>query len=194
DGLEVLRTLLKPQRGARGEIGVLKVRWDVYTKRWPSLESMNYFSALLDQSRGGTRALKDDFLKALRSTPEAQRRQPLEEHIHEAVRQVLGLSASYEINNNAAWTDFGVDSLMMVEIKNRLERSLRLTFPVELLIRNVSIQSVSDFVLGKLADAAVEDTPPGHSAPPEDPVALRFEIREGMREIPQFYAQADDQR
>jgi 7-keto-8-aminopelargonate synthetase-like enzyme/acyl carrier protein len=193
DGLDALRALLKPQRGTRGEIGVLKVRWDVYSKRWPSPESLNYFSALLDHSRGAARALKDDFLKTLRSAPEAARRQLLVEHIHEAVRQVLGLSASYEINNNDAWTDFGVDSLMMVEIKNRLERSLRLTFPVELLLRNVSIQSVSDFVLGNLA-AAVEDMPPGKAPPAEDPVALRLEIREGLREIPQFYAEADDQR
>ena len=194
DGLEALRTLLKPQRGARGEIGVLKVRWDVYTKRWPSPESLNYFSALQDPSRGATRELKDDFAKTLRSAPEAQRRQLVEEHIHEAVRQVLGLSAGYEINNDAGWTDFGVDSLMMVEIKNRLERSLRLTFPVELLLRNVSIQSVADFVLSKVAAAPEEETPRGQVLPPEDAVAIRSELREQYREIPQGYAQTDDQR
>jgi hypothetical protein len=92
--MDAFRTLLKPQRGTRGEIGVMKVRWDVYTKRWPSPESLNYFSALLDHSRGAAHPLKDDFLKTLRSAPEATRRQLLEEHIHEAVRQVLGLSAS----------------------------------------------------------------------------------------------------
>jgi myxalamid-type polyketide synthase MxaB len=195
DGLEALRALLKPQRGARGEIGVMKVRWDVFAKRWPSPESLSYFSALLDQSRAATLAPSDSFSKTLRSAPEAGRRQLLEEHIHEAVRQVLGLAASYEIKTGEAWTTLGVDSLMMVEIKNRLERSLRVTLPVELLLRDVSVRSVAEFVLGKLA--VVEETPasPGVPAPaPEDAVAIRSQLREQAREIPQSYAQTDDQR
>jgi 7-keto-8-aminopelargonate synthetase-like enzyme len=194
DGLEALRTLLKPQRGARGEIGVMKIRWDVYTRRWASPESLNYLSDLLDHSRGGPPAPRDDFPKTLRSAPEAARRQLLAEHIHEAVRQVLGLGASYEIKHSQAWADFGVDSLMMVEIKNRLERSFRLTLPVELLLHDASILSVADFALGKLAAAAVEEKPNGQAPPPVDGVAIRSEMRELAREIPQCYAQADDQR
>jgi 7-keto-8-aminopelargonate synthetase-like enzyme len=194
DGLEALRTLLKPQRGARGEIGVMKVRWDAFAKRWPSPESLSYFSALLDQSRAAALAPTDNFSKTLRSAPEAGRRQLLEEHIQQAVRQVLGLSAGYEIKNGAAWTTLGVDSLMMVEIKNRLEHSLRLTLPVELLLRDVSIRSVAEFALGKLAAATVEETPPGQVLPPEDAAAIRSELREQSREIPQCYAQSDDQR
>jgi 8-amino-7-oxononanoate synthase len=83
---------------------------------------------------------------------------------------------------------------MMVEIKNRLESSLHLTFPIELLMRDVNIQSVAEFALGKLSRAAVEQEPAAPSPAPEDPVAIRFEIREGLKEIPQFYATAEDQR
>jgi myxalamid-type polyketide synthase MxaB len=194
DGLEALRTLLKPTRGTRGEIGVMKVRWDVFTNRWPSPDSLNYYSALVGQSRGAALAPTDNFSETLRSAPQPVRRQLLEQHIHEAVRQVLGLSASYEIKNNEAWTTLGVDSLMMVEIKNRLERSLRLTLPVELLLRDVSIRSVAEFALGKLAAPPVEETPPGQVLPPEDAVAIRSELREQSREIPQCYARTDDQR
>jgi 7-keto-8-aminopelargonate synthetase-like enzyme len=194
DGIDAFRTLLKPQRGPHGDIGVMRVRWDVYTKRWPSPESLNYFSALMDEARGTGLVSRDDFLITLRSAPEAARRQLLQEHLHEAVRQVLGLGASHEIKDGEAWTELGVDSLMMVEIKNRLESSLRLMFPIELLTRDVSIQSVSDFVLGRLAVAAMGAAPPVQSPPDEDPVGIRVEIREGMREIPQFYAEADDQR
>jgi myxalamid-type polyketide synthase MxaB len=194
DGLEALRILLKPQRGAHGEIGVMKVRWDTFAKRWPSPESLNYFSALLDLSRAAALAPTDNFSKTLRSAPEAARRQLLVQHIHEAVRQVLGLGANYEIKEGQAWTDFGVDSLMMVEIKNRLERSLRLTFPVELLLRDVSIRSVAEFALGKLAAATVDEMPPGKATQPKDAVTIRTELREQSLEIPQCYAQTDDQR
>jgi myxalamid-type polyketide synthase MxaB len=194
DGLEALRILLKPLHGARGEIGVMKVQWDVYTKRWASPESLNYFSAMLGQSRGGALPSKDDFLKTLRAAPEAAQRGLLQEHVQEAVRQVLGLGSSYEINDRQAWTEFGVDSLMMVEIKNRLERSLRLTFPIELLLRDVSIRSVADFALGKLLATSVAETPAERATPADDAVAIRWEIWEQLKEIPQFYAQAEDQR
>jgi myxalamid-type polyketide synthase MxaB len=194
DGLEALRTLLKPQRRVRGEIGVMKVRWDVFAKRWPSPVSLSYFSALLDQSRAAGRAPTDNFLKTLRAAPEAGRRQLLEEHIQQAVRQVLGLSAGCEIKNGEAWTTLGVDSLMMVEIKNRLEQSLRLTLPVELLLRDVSIRSVVEFALGKVAAAGVEETPTEEVPAPEDAAAIRSELRRQSREIPQSYAQMDEQR
>jgi myxalamid-type polyketide synthase MxaB len=194
DGLEALRALVKPRRGTRGEIGVMKVRWDVYAKRLPSAESLNYLSAVLDRSRGGALASRDDFLETLRSAPEAARRQLLVQHIHEAVRLVLGLGESFEIKDSQAWTDFGVDSLMMVEIKNRLERSLRLTLPIELLLRDVSIQKVAEFALGKLTEATVEEAPPEHVLTPDDVVAIRSELREQSLEIPQCYAQMDDQR
>jgi 7-keto-8-aminopelargonate synthetase-like enzyme/NAD(P)-dependent dehydrogenase (short-subunit alcohol dehydrogenase family)/acyl carrier protein len=194
DGLEALRTLLKPQRGTRGEIGVMKVRWDVFAKRWPSPESLSYFSALLNQSRAAALAPTDNFLKTFRSAPEAKRQQLLEEHINEVVRQVLGLSASYEIKTGELWTTLGVDSLMMVEIKNRLERSFRLTLPIELLVRDVSIRSVAEFALGKLAAAPVEETQSEQVPPPEDALTIRSELREQSLEIPQCYAQSDDQR
>jgi acyl transferase domain-containing protein/7-keto-8-aminopelargonate synthetase-like enzyme/acyl carrier protein len=194
DGIGALRALLRQRRTTPGETGVMKIRWDVYSKRWPSREALTYYSDLLDQTPGAAGASRDDFLKTFRTTPETARRQLLKAHIHDAVRQVLGLGANYEIRNSEPWSDLGVDSLMMVEIKNRLEGAFHLMFPIELLMRDVSIESVSDFVLGKLAVAGAVEMPAVQSPVPEDPVAIRFEIRESLRAIPQFYASVDDQR
>jgi acyl transferase domain-containing protein/7-keto-8-aminopelargonate synthetase-like enzyme/acyl carrier protein len=193
DGISALRALLKPRRSTPAQTGVMKIRWDIYAKRWGSPAALNFYSALLDHSKSATLA-KDDFLKTFRSTPVNERQKLLEAHIHDAVRQVLGLSASQEIRNNEPWTDLGVDSLMMVEIKNRLEGSLHLTFPIELLMRDVSIQSVSEFVLGKLPDTAEEDAAAEPEQVPEDAVTMRYEIRESMNAIPQAFAEVEDQR
>ena len=195
EGLLALRALLKPLRGTRGDVGVLKMRWDAYVKRWPAPEAQSYFSALVGRSHGAA-ADREDILKRLRAAPEEARRGLVETHIHEAVRQVLGLGTGYEIKNNEVWTDLGVDSLMMVEIKNRLEGSLKLVFPIELLLRDVSVDSVSDFVLPKLDFTAPEApaVPATHTMVPEDSVAFRSEIRDGLLEIPQCYATVDEQQ
>ena len=196
DGIHALRALLKPQSTSRATIGVMKIRWDVYSKRWPSPEALTYYSRLVDHTAGGGRA-PESFLKTFQAAPAAARQRLIETHIHDAVRQVLGLGASYEIRNSEAWTDLGVDSLMLVEIKNRLEDSLRLTFPLELLMRDVSIQSVSEFVLDKLANvppANEESAGEVDTEAVDEALAMRFEIRESMRAIPQAFVEAEDQR
>jgi len=198
DGISALRALLKPRRSTQALVGVMKMRWDAYIKRWPSNALHQFYSPLLDHSKSAASSSKDDFLKTFRATPGSEKRQLVEAHIQEAVRQVLGLSASQEIKSNEAWTDLGVDSLMMVEIKNRLEGSLRLTFPIELLMRDVSIHSVAEFFLAKLPETAQEESASADAQrkeqEPEDSLAMRLEIRQSMYSIPQAFAEAEEQR
>lgn len=192
DGLATLKAMLRAPRTARGETGVMKMRWDVYGRRWPSPAASTFYSELLDHSRAAT-AAAEDFLKAFRAAPEEARRSLLEAHVRDALRQVLGLSASQEIRNSEPWTDLGVDSLMMVEIKNRLEGSLRLSFPIELMMREVSVDTLSDFAIERLSTIAAE-VPTPEPAVLEDQAAMRAEIRESMLQIPQCYTEVEDQR
>ena len=158
----------------------------------PAPEEQSFLSELTER-KDGAAAERDEILKRLRAAAPEDRRGLLETHIQEAVRQVLGLPAGYEIRNGEAWTDLGVDSLMMVEIKNRLEASLKMTFPLELLMRDVSVNSVVDFVLGKLASAPAEI--PDRPAPAtEDPDTVRYQVREELKALPQCYAIVEAQR
>ena len=192
EGLHAMRLLLRSRRGTRGDVGVMKVRWDAYAKRWPAPEEQSFLSELTERKDGAT-AEREDILRQLRAAPQEDQRTLLEAHIQEAVRQVLGLPASYEIRNGEAWTDLGVDSLMMVEIKNRLEASLKVTFPLELLMRDVSVNSVVDFVLVKFASTLAEA--PDQPAPAaEDPDSVRYAVREELKALPQCYAIVEAQR
>ncbi len=195
DGLAVLKAMLRAPRTTRGETGVMKMRWDVYAKRWPSPAASAFYSELLDHKRSSA-AATEDFLVAFRAAPEETRRPLLEAHVNDAVRQVLGLTTAQEIRASEPWTDLGVDSLMMVEIKNRLEGSLRLSFPIELMMRDVSVDTLCEFAIERLSAMALEAPAPepvSGPAMPEDQAAMRAEIREAMLQIPQCYAEAEDQ-
>ena len=119
EGLDAFRTLLERRRRVKqSQVAVMKVRWEMFAQRWPSAEARVYFSGLLDQTKRTAPTTKDDFLKTFQAAAPETRPSLLEQHIRDAVRQVLGLSASQELKTGQPWTDVGVDSLMMVEIKN----------------------------------------------------------------------------
>jgi 7-keto-8-aminopelargonate synthetase-like enzyme/acyl carrier protein len=196
EGIDAFGKLLERRHPVeRSQIGVMKVRWDMFAERWPSVEAQVFFKDLLGQTKRASFVSKDAFLKIYRATAAEKRAGLLEEHIRNCVRQVLGLGAGQEIHTSQLWIDLGIDSLMMIEIKNRLERSFRVTLPIELLMRDVSIQAVAGFVTGRLPDAAgPEEALSEGREPLEDPDALRFEILERVRQIPQAFATAEDQR
>ena len=205
EGLDALRSLMRAQRVPAGSAGVLKMRWDVFAERFPNAEAQAWFSAVSDRTRRGGTKSGAAFLGTFHAAPEADRQKLLEDHIRDTLRRTIGLSAGHEIARAEGWSALGVDSLMMVEIKNRLESSLRLTLPVELLIGEASIRSVTEFALGKLrqsspppdgqSDApAVESVPTQATEQSEDALAMRTGFREDISAIPQILTTATDQK
>jgi myxalamid-type polyketide synthase MxaB len=198
EGLDALRTLMRARGVPAGSAGVMKMRWDILASRLPHAETQAWLSAVAERKRG----TKTDanFLKAFHAAPEADRQSVFEEHILETVRRTLGLGAGHTIARAEAWSALGVDSLMMVEIINRLEASLRLKLPVEMMAREASIRSVSDFALPKLKESAPpgETTGPASTAHAEQNSDQALNMRTGFREdidkIPQIIRTATDQR
>jgi myxalamid-type polyketide synthase MxaB len=203
EGLDAIRTLMRTRRARAGSVGVMKMRWDVFAERFPSAEAQAWLSAVSDRShRAGARS-DAGFLRTFHAAPEADRQRLLDEHVLDTLRKTMGLGAGHEIARAEGWSALGVDSLMMVEIINRLESSLRLRLPVELMAREASIRSVSEYALPKLN----ENAPPVAVATAErdsniaaeagvsgeETLAIRTGFRESMRAIPQILTTATDQ-
>ena len=200
EGLDALRTLMRTNREPTGSVGVMKIRWDIFAERFGSAEAQAWFSSVSDRSRRVGTSSDTNFLPNFTKAPEAARQKLLDEHIVDTLRRTMGLGAGHEIARTAGWSALGVDSLMMVEIINRLERSLRLKLPVELMAREASIRSVSDYALAKLKESAPTVTEPDLPAAAdasvwgEEAPAIRTGFRESMRAIPQILTTATEQK
>jgi acyl carrier protein len=111
---------------------------------------------------------------------------------------VLGLPASQQIPVTQHWAELGLDSLMLVDLKNRLESMLRITLPVEKLVRDIDNRTLAAFIVQKLNDAGPPEagSAPGSSAPMAlDRVALSDDaIQELAMQIPQMFVTAEKQR
>jgi acyl carrier protein len=80
--------------------------------------------------------------------------------VENETRQVLGLSAEDVVDERAALSDMGLDSLMAVELKNRLSRQLTLSrpLPATLVFDYPTTAAITEFLLTGLllADETVE--------------------------------------
>lgn len=150
--LSTLGDLLQTDRTAAV---VASVNWEALRDVYEARRSRPIFSEMRSQPRAeiGTTASKKSegagsFLKnRLESTPVVNRRKIIREHLCSLAGEVLGFDLSKEIDLDQGLFDMGMDSLMAVELKGRLERSLGVPLPSTLTFNFPTINALTDYLL-----------------------------------------------
>ena len=107
----------------------------------------------------GTRERRD----ALLAAEPVERRHLLGSYLREQVARVLGLSPS-TLDLQRPLSHLGMDSLMAVELKNRIAVDFMLNIPVVKFLQGFSIDQAVTQLLDQLAEEAVNPTTPSVSA------------------------------
>jgi acyl carrier protein len=84
----------------------------------------------------------------LQATPE-EREAIVQAYMRDQVARVLGTSAA-KLDADRPLNELGLDSLMSVELKNRVEGNVALSLPMSELMQSPTINSLSTAVLGQL--------------------------------------------
>jgi phthiocerol/phenolphthiocerol synthesis type-I polyketide synthase D len=117
-GLSVLERLLG---GTHVQIGVFPVDWTRLAEQLPGLARQ----ALVQAFVGGVqRERSPAFRQQLEAAQHHRRVELLRQHVVEQITSTLGMSESEKIAGGERLFELGVDSLLAVEIKNRLASSL----------------------------------------------------------------------
>jgi acyl transferase domain-containing protein len=99
---------------------------------------------------------------AVLAAPAAERRTLLERHLQQRVARVLGMPAA-QLDLQRPLGTLGIDSLMAVELKNRVESELGVTVPLVQVIQGPSVADLAALLLGLLEGAPA---PPAATPPP----------------------------
>ncbi|MFY1827579.1 type I polyketide synthase [Myxococcus fulvus] len=118
-GLEVLERLMG---GASTSLGVFPVDWTRLAEQWPGLARQAFFQGLLGGAPLEPRA--PVFRARLDAAAPNRRLELLRQHVAEQVARTLGLAESERLSGGERLFDLGFDSLLAVELKNRLASSL----------------------------------------------------------------------
>jgi acyl carrier protein len=106
----------------------------------------------------------------LQNASPARRRSILIALLRAQINSILGFDLSREIELEQGLFDMGMDSLMSVELKGRLERSLGVPLPSTLTFNYPTIKALADYLLtealGVDSAPAKETTEPGRTPDP----------------------------
>lgn len=171
---QALAVLGQVARGPEAVIGVVDLDWKRFPAAIPRIpaafadlwirpaESV----AIADDAPAARRTVVDE----LAALPSAKRRERLAAVVVAEVAAILGAEVS-EVDRKLGFFDAGMDSLMAVELSNRLKARLGRSLPATLAFDFPNVDGLSDHLLGRLAlTEAPAPTAAPAAAPP--PVAL----------------------
>jgi myxalamid-type polyketide synthase MxaB len=196
DGLAVLGELLAAGRAAPAEVGVWRASWPALRRRLPHDRVPPYLGQLLRAAEGGGRAAGpagDGLAARLRAAAAAERPALLQSAVRAALAEVLALDPGQEIPATQPWTELGVDSLMMVELKNRLEAATQLALPAGQLAREMTVAAVAAFLAERLERPA-EDDPAATTAGDAGAGDAEAALHRLVHQIPQAFVTAEGQQ
>lgn len=184
-GLEILGQLLRQNRP---QIGVLPIAWRKFLKQVPKRQRETFLAELARQSESpaaekGAARKRSDALKQLQAAAAEQRPALARRFALEHVAATLGMSVEH-LNVAQPLKHLGLDSLMAIELKNRIETELEIELPLETFSEEMTGSDLADRVasIACAADSGQEDArqpaeslaavPSETTAAAESPVAV----------------------
>ncbi|WP_437970634.1 type I polyketide synthase [Sorangium sp. So ce260] len=174
-GTDVLARML-----AGGEAQALAMQWNLrqWLETYPSAARSPLWTELHEERERGRPSAADvaGFRQTLERESHPARLSLLEKHLGQQLGRVLRLDAA-RIGRRASFSGLGMDSLMGLELRNRLESSLGIKLSATLLFTYPDVASLAEHLLGKMTLSGGPPEPPAVSAagaPPGDepPLAM----------------------
>jgi phthiocerol/phenolphthiocerol synthesis type-I polyketide synthase D len=166
--LEALELLI-PQRKA--QVGVLKLDWRELQQFYPQLAGLPLFRYLVQElpdtgeQQATTGTGKNPLVQQLSTASQEESQQALETYLSEKVAAVLRIPpARLDVENSL--TMLGLDSLMAIELKNRIELELNVHIPIVTFLQGPSIQQFASELRAQLFQAAPTPSKQAHDEQP----------------------------
>jgi len=148
-GMSALEQLLANQSQTE-QVAVIPVNWSVLTQQLSNINKNSLLRELLQKDELEQNTLKrnadQQILDKLETVPAKERQEILREHLRMQVAQVLGSSSSDLPEINLGFMEMGMDSLMTVELKNRLQTQLGKKLSGTVAIEYPTIEKLSRYI------------------------------------------------
>ena len=163
-GFAVLDKLLD---SGLSEVCVLPLNsWAAFFAAHPFQDDEPFFAAVRPARAPalGVAASEANHIDRLRGLAADDRRQALIEYVREQLAKVLGADTLEPIPTTTPFQERGLNSLMSVELRNQLARSLRLHLPTTVLLDYPTLDALCDHLLSEYLSSEPDPTEPPDDA------------------------------
>src|SRR5262245_53105554 len=166
------------------QVGVQPLNWSKFLRQLPAGSQPPLLEAFVHEA-GGAAPEKSQFLKTLEGTPPSERLALLQDEIRAQIAGVLGLVSLDEIELRARLFDLGLDSLMAVEVKTRLERALGCSMRPTLVFDYPTVEALAGYFAQEALAAyfVPESEPPPAEEAPEDEDAIADQLARELLDL-----------
>ncbi len=146
-GLRLLERLMLRNRT---QVGAMSADWRLYGESFPpghgtSLLSRVFRADALPAGKTQTTA-QPALQERLRQAPPQKRRQVLEEYVRGQAVKVLGVGPSFKLDPHQGLATFGMDSLMTIEFKNRLQVGVGKTLSSTIVFDHPTVAALAEYL------------------------------------------------
>ncbi len=129
-GIQVLEELLSSEAS---QVGAIQMDWAKFVQQLPKI-GVPPFLELVAMPSSVAAPSPSAFLTQLEALPKADRHEFLSSYVRSQIAKVLGLQSPEQIELQQRFADLGMDSLMGMELKSRLQTGFNHTFPMTLAV------------------------------------------------------------
>lgn len=167
--------LISPHSPLPAQLGIFSVSWQQFLKRLPNLSQLSLFASMQ------TIELKDSAPRSnhgIRQRLKNLSTESLPKHTNQYVAQqvakVLAIHPSEVADIHQPLNELGLDSLMLIELKNRFESDLAIILPADQLLQNPTVSQITEKILKLLTPTRSELSTPKI----QEKIALRQTLRD----------------
>lgn len=154
DAMEVLDSVYN---GGAAQLGVLKLNASKMAIYYSALANTNYFKRLLESEQFADSDKKESFLETYSKLETVEEKEEvLITLVTQFVSKIVKSPAS-KIKSSMTFKGLGIDSLMAIQVRNLIEKSLNIKLSVALFWNYPSIKEYSGFLVNKLSEELEEN-------------------------------------
>ena len=157
-GLAALERLLP---SGIAQAAVLAIRWENFAAQWPSGARAAFFAEVFPAAQAAPAiSAAPALVSQLESAAPTAREELLRAHLLAQVAGVMRFGADYALQADQGFFKLGMDSMMAVELKNRLQKQLGRSLRSTLAFDYPNVNALTRYLLAELFPAAppTEDT------------------------------------
>jgi myxalamid-type polyketide synthase MxaB len=176
EGAQVLESLLSQ---SQAQAAVLPINWSKFHSQESGKEIRPILRQLVKHPPAESPSPRQSqiaFLEKLKDTPSEEQWQFILHFVQGEVIKVLGLNQSETPNIRQGLTDIGMDSLMAVELSNRLQRAVGRSLPSTLIFEYPTIEALTNYLAMDILSLASAMDSKEHSVDVDNKQAIINEV------------------